>query len=104
MNDVVRNRRRRYQGIGEPPLSLASSVFLAIKDAVRSARKDFFISSTNDSLFQFDSPATAERIRLACVDQFTQQVQIYLTVCLSACLLWLNGGNQMDLLFQLRQL
>jgi len=58
------------QGVGEPPLVLATTVFFAIKLAVSAARKDAGI----DGQFQLDSPATAERIRMACTDQFTQQV------------------------------
>ena len=59
-----------FQAVGEPPLFLASSVFFAIKDAVESARAEIGI----DGLFQFDSPATAERIRMACEDQLTRKV------------------------------
>jgi len=58
------------QGVGEPPLILATTVFFAIKDAISAARKDAGFSGS----FQLDSPATAERIRMACTDQFTQQV------------------------------
>jgi len=58
------------KAVGEPPLFLASSVFFAIKDAVESARAEIGI----DGLFQFDSPATAERIRMACEDQLTRKV------------------------------
>ncbi|KAI0224327.1 Xanthine dehydrogenase/oxidase [Lamellibrachia satsuma] len=53
------------KGIGEPPLFLAASVFFAIRHAIAAAR-------LNDS-FQLNSPATAEKIRMACVDQFTKQ-------------------------------
>ncbi len=59
------------QAIGEPPLSLSSSVFFAIFDAVAAARKAEGLGSD----FRFDSPATAERIRMACVDRFTKQVR-----------------------------
>jgi len=59
------------QGVGEPPLMLAVTVFFAIKDAISAARKDAGLSGS----FQLDSPATAERIRMACTDQFTQQVR-----------------------------
>ncbi|XP_037795303.1 xanthine dehydrogenase/oxidase-like [Penaeus monodon] len=52
------------KAIGEPPLFLASSVFLAIKEAIASARAERGF----DPLFRFDSPATAERIRMACGD------------------------------------
>ena len=58
------------QGIGEPPLSLAASVFFAIKYAIESARKDAGVTGP----FNLESPATAERIRMACVDHLTAQV------------------------------
>ncbi|XP_013399614.1 xanthine dehydrogenase/oxidase-like [Lingula anatina] len=57
------------KGVGEPPLMLAASVFYAIKDAISSARADAGKSRT----FRLDSPATSERIRMACEDQFTKQ-------------------------------
>lgn len=53
---------------------LAGSVFFAIKDAIRSAR----ISRGHDPVFDLWAPATAERIRLACKDQFTEMVAIVL--------------------------
>lgn len=59
------------QAVGEPPLFLAASVFFAIKDAISSARRDRGVTG----YFQLDTPATCERIRMACVDQFTKQVQ-----------------------------
>jgi len=59
------------QGVGEPPLLLATTVFFAIKDAIGAARKDAGLIG----LFQLDSPATTERIRMACTDQFTRQVR-----------------------------
>ncbi|XP_071799961.1 xanthine dehydrogenase/oxidase-like [Asterias amurensis] len=58
------------KAIGEPPLFLAASVFFAIKDAIQSAREDAGIPG----LFRLDSPACSERIRMACQDQFTQQI------------------------------
>lgn len=58
------------QAVGEPPLFLASSIFFAIKNAVESARKD----AGFDGRFRFDSPATAERIRMACEDHLTLKV------------------------------
>jgi len=57
------------KGVGEPPLVLATSVFFAIKEAVRSHRKKSNLSPD----FQFDSPATVERTRMAVGDVFTQQ-------------------------------
>ena len=58
------------QAVGEPPLFLAASVFFAIKEAIALARTEREISGR----FLIDSPATCERIRMACSDQFTQQV------------------------------
>lgn len=57
------------KGLGEPPLFLASSVFFAVKNAIYSARKDAGI----DDIFQLNSPATPERIRMACSDHFTEK-------------------------------
>ncbi|XP_067680728.1 xanthine dehydrogenase/oxidase-like [Haliotis asinina] len=57
------------KGIGEPALFLASSVFFALKDAIKSARED----AGESREFRLDSPATPERIRLACQDRFTRQ-------------------------------
>jgi len=59
-----------WQAIGEPPLGLATTVFFAIKDAIAAARNEAGLNG----LFTLHSPATAERIRMACVDDFTKQV------------------------------
>ncbi|XP_077580896.1 xanthine dehydrogenase/oxidase isoform X1 [Stigmatopora nigra] len=56
------------KAVGEPPLFLASSVFFAIKDAVTAARAESGVVGT----FRLDSPASAERIRNACLDRFTK--------------------------------
>ncbi|KAI0211157.1 Xanthine dehydrogenase/oxidase [Lamellibrachia satsuma] len=58
------------KGIGEPALFLASSVFFAIKNAIMAARHDVGLDDT----FRLDSPATPEKIRMACVDQFSKRV------------------------------
>ena len=58
------------QAVGEPPLFLAASVFFAIKDAIAAARAEEGLTG----MFKLDSPATCERIRMACADQFTEQV------------------------------
>ena len=60
------------QAIGEPPLFLAASVFFAIKEAVKSARSESGITGP----FEFWSPASAERIRMACKDQFVDMVSL----------------------------
>ncbi|KAA0202623.1 hypothetical protein HAZT_HAZT007513 [Hyalella azteca] len=83
------------KAIGEPPLFLASSIFFAIKDAVAAAREDERFQHYGDEeaaivtageprqtktvgssarLFRLDSPATAERIRMACNDRITSLV------------------------------
>ncbi len=70
----IRNPRAVFssKGIGEPPLFLAGSIFFAIKDAIYAARKEQGI----DGYFNLVSPATCERIRMACQDQFTVKVWI----------------------------
>lgn len=60
------------KGIGEPPFFLASSVFFAIKEAVTAAR----IEEQLDGTFTFNAPATAERIRLACLDKIATKVRL----------------------------
>ncbi|XP_033323472.2 xanthine dehydrogenase rosy isoform X2 [Megalopta genalis] len=59
------------KAIGEPPLFLASSIFFAIREAIKSARQEFGMES---QYFRFDSPATAARIRLACIDEITEKI------------------------------
>ncbi|CAH9134610.1 unnamed protein product [Cuscuta epithymum] len=55
------------KAVGEPPFFLASSVFFAIKDAIASARAE----AGFNGWFVLDNPATPERIRMACLDEFT---------------------------------
>ncbi|PSN50798.1 Xanthine dehydrogenase/oxidase [Blattella germanica] len=57
-----------HQAVGEPPLFLASSIFFAIKEAILSARKN---EKGLKEMFRLDSPATAARIRMACIDNIT---------------------------------
>ncbi|PWN47782.1 putative xanthine dehydrogenase [Violaceomyces palustris] len=54
------------KGVGEPPLFLGSSVFFALRDAIKSARRQNRLEE--EEVFVLDSPATAERIRTACED------------------------------------
>ncbi|WP_150244226.1 molybdopterin cofactor-binding domain-containing protein [Nocardiopsis quinghaiensis] len=56
-NDLMSSKE-----IGEPPLVLASSVFFAVKSAVRAAR----LENGLDGLFRFDAPATVQEVRRAC--------------------------------------
>lgn len=58
------------KAVGEPPLFLAASAFFAIKEAILAARKDAHV----DPNFMLMSPATSERIRMACQDQITRMV------------------------------
>merc|ERR1712137_566090 len=60
------------KGSGEPPFFLASSVLFAIKEACSSARSD---AGLDNQSWKLNCPATAERIRNACVDDFTRQFQ-----------------------------
>lgn len=55
------------KAVGEPPFFLASSVFFSIKDAISAARAE----AGHTGWFPLDNPATPERIRMACLDEFT---------------------------------
>ncbi|XP_021362493.1 xanthine dehydrogenase/oxidase-like isoform X2 [Mizuhopecten yessoensis] len=50
------------KGVGEPPLNLAISVYIALREAIRACRMDVGISSS----FEVDIPLTSEKIRMAC--------------------------------------
>jgi xanthine dehydrogenase/oxidase len=54
------------KAVGEPPFFLGTSVFYAIKDAVKAARKQ---NLGNNSYFEMRMPATSERIRMYCADK-----------------------------------
>jgi len=56
------------KAVGEPPLFLAVSALFAVKAAISAARKD----AGHTGWFVLDSPATPERIRMACADEFTR--------------------------------
>lgn len=51
-------------------------MFFAIKEAVKSARAE----NRLEGYFEFWSPATTEKIRLACQDQFTDMVDETISV------------------------
>ena len=55
---------QRSRGVGEPPLFMGSSVFFAIRDALKAARKQYGV----EDVLQLQSPATPERIRISCAD------------------------------------
>ncbi|MQM12725.1 hypothetical protein Taro_045645, partial [Colocasia esculenta] len=56
------------KAVGEPPFFLASAVFFAIKDAITAARAE----EGYNGWFPLDNPATPERIRMTCIDDFTK--------------------------------
>ena len=55
---------QRSRGVGEPPLFMGSSVFFAIRDALKAARQQY----GEHEVLSLQSPATPERIRISCVD------------------------------------
>ncbi|KAK3612164.1 hypothetical protein CHS0354_016549 [Potamilus streckersoni] len=67
-NDNAVTHLYSSKGVGEPPLLLAISVFMAIKAAIQEARKEIGLSG----YFRLDCPATVEQIRLACGDQLVK--------------------------------
>ncbi|KAM4836127.1 aldehyde oxidase 2 [Thomomys bottae] len=58
------------KGLGESGMFLGSSVFFAIADAVAAARRQRDITAD----FTVKSPATPERVRMACADWFTEMI------------------------------
>ncbi|XP_048200158.1 aldehyde oxidase 2 [Perognathus longimembris pacificus] len=58
------------KGLGESGMFLGSSVFFAIGDAVAAARRQRDITAD----FTVKSPATPERVRMACTDWFTEMI------------------------------
>ena len=72
---------QRSRGVGEPPLFLGGVVFFAIRDALKSARRAVGVEATmweDDSkgLLRLESPATPERIRLACEDDIMKRARV----------------------------
>ncbi|CAF4566854.1 unnamed protein product, partial [Rotaria socialis] len=57
------------KGVGEPALTLSTTVFFAIKKAIESYRHDNGLTE----YFTLNSPATCEKIRMACADDFTKE-------------------------------
>ncbi|KAJ3256861.1 hypothetical protein HK103_005105 [Boothiomyces macroporosus] len=66
--DGVRNTRAIHssKAVGEPPLFLGAAVMFALREAIKAARAEQGIGG----YFRLDSPATSERLRLSCVDEF----------------------------------
>lgn len=63
---------QRSRGVGEPPLFLGSSVFFAIRDALKAARKQWDC----EDVLSLRSPATAERIRISCADPIVRRAEV----------------------------
>ncbi|XP_057614609.1 aldehyde oxidase 2 isoform X1 [Chionomys nivalis] len=58
------------KGLGESGMFLGSSVFFAIADAVAAVRRERDLAED----FTVQSPATPERVRMACADRFTDMI------------------------------
>lgn len=74
---------QRSRGVGEPPLFMGSAVFFAIRDALKAARRDAGVEvkvgkddDDDDGLLKLESPATPERIRLACEDEIMRRARV----------------------------
>lgn len=75
---------QRSRGVGEPPLFMGSAVFFAIRDALKAARAQYGVAAKqgvdnggdDDGLLRLESPATPERIRLACVDPIMERARV----------------------------
>ena len=64
------------KGIGEPPLFLGASVLFALREAVKSARESVAVDAQAMGVVQLDSPATAERLRVAVGDWIVQWAKV----------------------------
>jgi xanthine dehydrogenase/oxidase len=60
------------KGIGEPPLFLGSTVFFALREAVKAARQ---MNGAGIEGWSLDSPATSERLRLAVGDDLVERAR-----------------------------
>ncbi|KAF7503972.1 hypothetical protein GJ744_002946 [Endocarpon pusillum] len=63
---------QRSRGVGEPPLFMGSSVFFAIRDALKAAREQW----GDTSVLSLRSPATPERIRISCSDPLLKKAEV----------------------------
>lgn len=63
---------QRSRGVGEPPLFMGSSVFFAIRDALKAARKQW----GEEEVLSLQSPATPERIRVSCRDPIVERSRV----------------------------
>ena len=63
---------QRSRGVGEPPLFMGSSVFFAIRDALKAARRQW----GEKKVLSLQSPATPERIRVSCADPIVKRATV----------------------------
>jgi len=64
------------KGIGEPPLFLGASVLFALREAVKAARESAAVDAPAMGVVQLDSPATAERLRIAVGDWIVRWAKV----------------------------
>lgn len=66
------------EAVGEPPLLLAGSVYSAIWSAIRTARKDYKGGNGWGDVFEFNTPATMDKVKKLCgmdnVEKYLAQV------------------------------
>lgn len=62
------------KAVGEPPLFLGAAAYFAVKEAVIAAREESGLPASTP--FRLDSPATVERVRMACEDAFTKRFPV----------------------------
>ncbi len=60
------------KAVGEPPFFLGSAAFFAIREAIDAAR----VERGEAGYFALQSPATSERIRMSCADEFTERCML----------------------------
>lgn len=60
------------KGIGEPPLFLGSTVFFALREAVKAARE----MNRIEEPLSLNAPATPEKLRLAIGDEFVKRAAV----------------------------
>ncbi|KAH8812815.1 putative xanthine dehydrogenase [Xylogone sp. PMI_703] len=63
---------QRSKGVGEPPLFMGSSVFFAIRNALKAARREWGVNE----VLRLQSPATPERIRLSVEDPISKRALV----------------------------
>lgn len=64
---------QRSRGVGEPPLFMGSTVFFAIRDALKAARNEW----GDTGVLSLRSPATPERIRISCSDALLKKAEVH---------------------------